>query len=76
MPLTCAGPTYFADTGLGASETSRVPSALSILSLAPSVINTGAVSLLAAATQRRPPLTTWQTVPSFLMQKPSAERQK
>jgi hypothetical protein len=40
------------------------------------VSSTGAVSFEAAATQRRPRFTTWQAVPSFFRQKPSALRQK
>ncbi len=43
---------------------------------ASSASSTGAVSLEAAATQRLPPATTWQAVPSFFRQKPSALRQK
>ena len=39
-------------------------------------MSAGALSFDAAATHLAPPLTTWQTVPSFFRQKPSAFRQK
>ncbi len=58
------------------SDTVRVPSAEARSTSAPRVMRTGGVSAECAATQRVPPGTTWQTVPSFLRQKPSAFRQK
>ena len=45
-------------------------------SVAPSVARAGAESLLAAATQRLPPSTTWQAEPSFFRQNPKLLRQK
>ena len=58
------------------SGITRVPRGETNTTLAPNATNTGAVSLDAAATHRLPLATTWQTVPSFFRQKPSACRQK